>query len=124
MRKIFIAIALVALVALVAGPATAGGKGNGRGGPSRGSLAFSSDHVVVGADYQVAGSGFPANTWVSVGARFGTTYWGSGVTDGSGRFSFTFSAESAGQIVHDAYTQGNNGSWRLATSATATVDAA
>lgn len=38
MRKAFIAVALVAVVALVAGPATAGGKGKGKGGgkPSAG----------------------------------------------------------------------------------------
>ena len=36
MRKTFIAIALLALVALVAGPATAGGRGGGKGKPSSG----------------------------------------------------------------------------------------
>jgi hypothetical protein len=36
MKKTFIAVALVALVALVAGPAAAGGKGNGRGKPGGG----------------------------------------------------------------------------------------
>jgi len=36
MRKVLIAVALVAVVAIVAGPATAGGRGGGKGKPSGG----------------------------------------------------------------------------------------
>jgi hypothetical protein len=120
MKKAFIAVALVTLVALVAGPAAAGGRGNTRGGSS-GTLRFSSDHIVAGSAYQVIGTGFRPNTWVSVGARYGTTYWGSGVTNGNGDFAFTFTAHEAGSIVHDAYEQGNNGRWRLVSTATLTT---
>jgi len=120
MRKMFIVVTLVAVVAIVAGPATASGRGNTRGGSS-GSLRFSSDHVVAGSEYQVIGTGFRPNTWVSVGARYGTTYWGSGVTNGNGDFALTFTAQESGSIVHDAYEQGNNGRWRLMSSATLTT---
>ena len=41
MRKVLIAVALVAVVAIVAGPATAGGRGGGKGKPSGGSSSLS-----------------------------------------------------------------------------------
>jgi hypothetical protein len=47
MRKTFIAIALVAVVALVAGPATAGGKGGGKGRPSKGGGTGTLDIVLL-----------------------------------------------------------------------------
>ncbi len=49
MRKTFIAIALVTVVAIVAGPATAGGRGGGKGKPSGGGTSSLSLVLMDGA---------------------------------------------------------------------------
>lgn len=109
---------------LVAGSAFAAkGGGHTRVGGGGASLAFesSSGAFTAGSQYTVVATGFAANTWVSVGAHYDTTYWGSAVTDASGTARIAFTALSAGQIYHEAYQQGNNGRMRFMTSATLTV---
>jgi hypothetical protein len=120
------AVLSVAVLALVpAALAAQAGKGGGSGAKTTGaSLKFSSPTVVVGQQYQVTGSGFAANTWVTVGAHFpDTTYWASQVTDGSGNLNLTFTATSAGQVYHEAKQLSNNGTTlRPKASATLTVN--
>jgi hypothetical protein len=119
------AVLSVAVLALVpAALAGKGGGGAGSGATTSASLKFSSPTVVVGQQYQVTGSGFAANTWVTVGAHFpDTTYWASQVTDSSGNLNLTFTATSAGQVYHEAQQLSNNGrTLRLKASATLTVN--
>src|SRR5947209_4102201 len=105
---------------LIADPALASRGGKGSAGAS---IAFNpSQGVAVGAQYQVTVSGLRANSWVTVGAYYpDTTWWSSGVTDGNGNFSCTFTATGSGQILHEAKLQGHNGRVRLMASATLTV---
>jgi hypothetical protein len=122
-RSAFAAVLCLAVLVLVpAAVAAQGGKGGGS--KTSASLTFSSPAVVVGQQYQVTGSGFAPNTWVTVGAHFpDTTYWASQVTDGNGTLSLTFTATSAGQVYHEAQQLSNNGTTlRLKASATLTVN--
>jgi hypothetical protein len=121
-RNIALAAVLsVAVLALV--PAAIAAKGGPTSGTTGASLTFSSPTVVVGQTYQVTGSGFAPNTWVTVGAHFpDTTYWASQVSDGTGHISLAFTATSAGQVYHEAQQLSNNGrTLRLKASATLTV---
>jgi hypothetical protein len=123
---------LMTLLAVSAGRAIAA-KHNGSAGGSSASLTFSTSaelsaattaQVTLGSRYYVNGSGFRPNTWVTVGARFGTTYWGSGQTDSSGNITIgPYTADSCGQIVHDAYEM-NQHNGKLAQQASATLDVA
>jgi hypothetical protein len=98
-------------------------QGAPKGSSTGARLQFNPTTGVMGQQYTVTGSGFSANRWVSVGAHFSdTTWWASGQTDGQGRFSFTLTATSAGQIYHEAKEMGSNGRLRLKTSATFTVN--
>jgi hypothetical protein len=113
-------VGLMAGTAFAAKPAAGTGGHTGGGGAS---VAFQSTDgsFTAGSEYTVVASGFPAKTWVSVGAHYDTTYWGSAVTDSSGTARIVFTALSAGQIYHEAYQQGNNGRMRFMTSGTLTV---
>ena len=122
-----LALALIPAAGLAAkggnsdNPNRGGGNGGGGGG-SAATISFNPSPVVVGQQYQVNGSGFRANTWVTVGAHYSDTlWWNSGVTDDQGNVSLTFTATSAGQVYHEAQQMGNNDRLRLATSATLTV---
>ncbi len=123
---VFASIFCIAAFALVpVALAAKGGKGGaGSGGATGASITFSAATVVVGQTYQVTGSGFSPNTWVTVGAHFpDTTYWNSQITTGQGTFSLTFTATSAGQVYHEAQELSNNGTTlRLKASATLTVN--
>jgi hypothetical protein len=120
-KKTLIGIMLVFVLAVV--PAAVG-KGSA-------SIAFSSataaagqasPAVAVGQQYQVNASGFKPNTWVTVGAYYSdTTWWNSGVTDGNGNISLTFTATSAGQIYHVAKEMGSKDALRTRATATLTV---
>jgi hypothetical protein len=118
--------ALVLVVVLVPAALAGKGKGGGGGGGSTGStgasLTFAPAAVSLGQTYQVSGSGFSPNTWVSVGAHYAdTTWWNSAQTDGQGHFSVTFTATTAGQIYHEADQLGNNDRMRFMTGATLSV---
>jgi hypothetical protein len=119
-----IALALLAVVPTAV--AAKGGKSGGGSGSSTGAaIVFDPGTVVVGQQYQVKGSGFRANTWVTVGAHYSdTTWWSYGVTDSQGNISVTFTATSSGQIYHEAKEQGKNGRLRLAAYGTLTVNPA
>jgi hypothetical protein len=118
---------LLVLSVAVAAPAVAerGGKGNGHGGAGGGTgaaIVFDPAQVALGATYQVKGSGFKPNTWVTVGAHYAdTTWWTSGVTDGQGGFSLTMTARSPGEIMHEASEMTRNGQFRFKASASLTV---
>jgi hypothetical protein len=120
------AVALVAAAALIASfsissAVAAPGKG-GSGGATGAVITFDRPEVMVGEAYQVNGSGFRPNTWVTVGAHFAdTTWWNSQITDGSGSFSLAFTATSSGSIHHEAKERGNNGRLRLRATATLTA---
>src|SRR5919108_25835 len=115
-RFVPLAALILVLAVVPAAVAAKGGHGNDA------SIAFSSASVSVGQQYQVNGSGFKPNTWVTVGAHFAdTTWWNSQVTDGQGNFSLAFTASSAGQIYHEAKERGNNGRLRLRASGTLSV---
>jgi hypothetical protein len=121
---LFAAFALISILAVT--PAAVAGKGKGKGtragGSTRATISFSPAQTTVGSQYRVNGSGFRANTWVTVGAYFSdTTWWNSQKTDAAGKFSLLFTATSAGQIYHEAKQQGNGGRLRLMTTATLTV---
>jgi IPT/TIG domain-containing protein len=97
----------------------------GRGGGSGPTLTFEPSTGTVGQTYTVAGSGFRANTWVTVGAQYpDTTWWGSRITDSTGSFRIPFTATGSGQILHEAKEQRSNGSLRLRVSTTLTVNPA
>ena len=124
MRRSIVLFAALALVAvLAASPAAVAGKGKPTPGGSTGpKMTFSPASTTLGSQYRVNGSGFSANTWVSVGAHFSdTTWWGSMKTDGTGKFSLLFNATSRGQIYHEAKEQGRNGRLRLVSTATLSV---
>lgn len=123
-RIAFLAAFLVAALALI--PVALAGKGGsnatGTGGSTGVKITFAPAAVVVGQQYQVNGSGFKPNTWVTVGAHYSdVTWWNSGVTDGQGKISLSFTATSAGQVYHEADQLGNNDRQRLMASATLTV---
>ena len=109
------------VVVLIAGTAFAGGK-SARGGGTGASVWFEPVTTTVGSTYVIAGSGFRANTFVSVGARYAdTTWWPSGPTDSTGSFRFTATARTPGEIVHDVYEKARNG-YRLKLSVILHVD--
>jgi hypothetical protein len=115
--RIVLITAFVLVLTVV--PGALAGKPNTSGA----SLSFNPATVVVGQQYQVNGSGFKPNTWVTVGAHDAdTTWWNSGVTDGQGNISLTFTATSAGQVYHEADQMGNNDRLRFMTGATLTVN--
>ncbi len=122
--RIALTVSIAALVLAVAAipTALAGKGGNTASGSTGASLTFAPAAVSLGQPYQVNGSGFKPNTWVTVGAHFlDTTWWNSAQTDGQGNISLTFKATSAGQVYHEAQQMGNNGRLRLMTGATLTV---
>lgn len=111
---------------LIAGTAL-GAKGGKVGGGARttAALSFSASPVTVGDEYVVTGTGFAANRWVAVGAYYSdTTWWGSAVTDAQGSVRITFTATSSGEVLHEAWEEGRNGSLRLKGSAILTVNPA
>ena len=115
---------VLVLLVLAVVPAAVAGKRTG-GGATEARMSFDPTTAVVGQQYRVNGSGFRANTWVTVGAHFAdTTWWNSQQTDSQGRFSLTFTATSAGQVLHEAKERGNNGRLRLRATATLTVSPA
>lgn len=117
--------ASIALVVLAAVSPAFAGKGRPGGSTTGARVTFDPSSAVVGQQYRVNGTGFRANTWVSVGAHFAdTTWWGSQVTDGQGKFSLVFTATSAGQVLHEAKEMGNNGRLRLRATATLSVSPA
>lgn len=92
-----------------------------RGGRTDVTVTFEPGSSSVGATYVIAGSGFKANSFVSIGARYAdVTWWASGPTDSQGRFSLTLKATTAGAIVHDVYEKARSG-YRLKTSVTLQV---
>jgi len=122
-RIAFIAVLALFLTVVPGAIAGKGGSGSSTSGGSTGaSITFSPATVAVGQTYQVNGSGFKPNTWVTVGAHYSdVTWWNSGITDGQGHISLTFAASSAGQVYHEADQLGNNDRQRLMASATLTV---
>jgi len=124
-RRNIVVLAALALVAVLAvAPAAVAGKGKGApaGGSTGAKISFSSAQTTVGSQYRVNGSGFRANTWVTVGAYFSdTTWWNSQKTDSQGNFSLLFTATSAGQVYHEAKEQAKSGRLRLMATATLTV---
>jgi hypothetical protein len=118
-------LALLAAVALTASMSVASAPAAPRGGSTGPVMSFDRPSVMVGETYVVNGSGFRPNTWVTVGAHYAdTTWWNSQMTDGAGRFSLTFRATSAGNVLHEAKERGNNGRLRLQATATLTAYAA
>jgi len=116
-RLIVVLVLATTLASIATGTAAAA-----RRGATGAKITFDPAQVVQGTQYLVKGTGFSANTWVSVGAYYSdTTWWASGVTDDQGRFSLTLTATRAGQVLHEAYQQGKSGRFRLKTSATLTV---
>jgi hypothetical protein len=116
-RRIAHAVPLVALaLALALVPAAVAAKGGGSSsGPSTGgsgvTFTFDPATVSVGQTYQVHVSGLRANTWTNVGAYYiasDAAYWCSGTTDGAGNFSCPFTAENAGDILHQTYQKTSN----------------
>lgn len=78
MRKIFIMVALVGLIALVAGPATAGG---GKGSRYSGTVWATPNVLHAGDFFTVAGCGYSADLGnVIVGFTGGS--WGSALSTG------------------------------------------
>lgn len=119
-RSFIIVLAMATMLASVATGAAVAARS--AADPNGAKITFDPPTVVVGTQYRVNGSGFRANTWVSVGARYSdTTWWASGLTDDQGNISLTLTATSAGEILHDAYQQGRSGRFRLKTSATLSV---
>jgi hypothetical protein len=119
---VFCVVLITGLMLLVVPAALAGKGGNGAGGATGASIAFAPTTVVVGQQYQVNGTGFKPDTWVTVGAHYAdTTWWNSAKTDAQGRLSLAFTATSAGNIYHEAQQLGNNDRLRLVASATLTV---
>lgn len=119
-RLILVLVLAMTLASIATGTALAT-----RRGSTGARITFDPAQVVEGTQYQVKGTGFGANKWVSVGAYYSdTTWWASGVTDDHGRFSLTLTATRPGQVLHEAYQQGNSGRFRLKTSKTLTVDPA
>ena len=106
---------------LIAGTAFAA-KG-GQRGSSGASISFdTAGDVTVGTSYTVVGSGFRADTWVTVGAHYpDTTWWASGKTDASGSIRLVLTASSAGEILHEAKEVTNSGRLRLMDTATLSV---
>ncbi|MGH9149586.1 MAG: hypothetical protein ACRD0F_04530 [Acidimicrobiales bacterium] len=127
MRLRHLLAALIVPLLLLAAPAAPAlavkGAGGGGNGPSTGAaIVFDRNPVAVGSEYRVSGSGFRANAWVTVGAHFAdATWWTSMVTDAAGTFAYSFTATSAGDVLHEAKEQGRNGSLRLKATATLTV---
>lgn len=128
---VVLSLAVLALALVpTAGFAAKGGNGANptRGGGGGGAtFTFDLTAVVVGQQYQVSVSGLGPNAWVTVGAHFPwpeTAYWCSKWTDNTGNWTCTYTAMAAGDILHDAYQMGNNGSFRLKGSATLTVSSA
>lgn len=117
-----IAALVLALVPVALAAKGGGGKGGGGSTGNGATLSFAPGTVALGQQYQVNGSGFGPNTWVTVGAHYAdTTWWNSAPTDGQGNVSLTFTATSAGQIYHEAKQLGNNDRFRLMAGATLTV---
>ena len=103
--------ALMILSVVVSGSALAAPGGSG----GKSSISFSMNpHAVVGQQYEVRGTGFTPNTWVTVGGYYAdTTWWASGITDGLDTFRLTLTATGTGEILHEAKEQMNNGRLRL-----------
>jgi hypothetical protein len=120
--KLLIAVLVMVIgLGLLAGQTSAAPSSKGAG-PTQAVLQLTPSTVVVGSTYQESGTGFRANTWVTVGAHYdGVVYWSSIKTDGYGRFTITATAEAAGSIFHEAKEQARNGSLRLKATATLTV---
>jgi len=114
-----IAIAALLLTAVPVAFAGRGGNGGGGSGATAANITFAPTSVAVGQQYQVNGSGFRPNAWVTVGAHYAdTTWWNYQMTDGQGKFSLTFTATTAGQIYHEAKEQDNQ---KLRVMATGTL---
>ncbi len=122
-RRFIIVFAMATMLASVAtGAAVAARRA---AGPNGAKITFDPPTVVVGTQYRINGSGFRANTWVSVGAYYSdTTWWASGVTDDQGNISLSLVATRPGEILHEAYQQGRSGRFRLKTTATLSVNPA
>jgi hypothetical protein len=116
---------VLALMLVPVAYAAKGGNTGGGGGSTGARITFDPATAVVGQQYQVHGTGFAPNTWETVGAYYSdTTWWASAVTDGNGNFTVSFSATSAGKVLHEAKEQGNSGRLRLRASAYLTVNPA
>lgn len=112
---IFLALALV--------PVALASKGGGSGGRGP-AITFDPPTAVVGQQYTVHGTGFTPNAWETVGAYYAdTTWWASAIADSHGSFTVTFTATSAGRVLHVEKEQGSNGKLRERASATLTVGA-
>lgn len=118
--RVLLIVAVVGSV-MVAPGAVAAGRVKGRSGHPSASLAFDPNPAVAGAQYQVNGSGFRPNTWITVGAHYDTVYWTAVITDSSGSFSLTTTAAAPGEILHEAKQQTKSGRLRLMATATLTV---
>ncbi len=125
-RTVSLAALVVALAVSPVAIAARGGNGNGASisfSSAGASTSSSATALSVGQQYQVNGSGFKPNTWVTVGAHYSDmTWWNSGITDSQGNFSFTFNATSSGQIYHEAKEMQNNDSFRVRAEATLSVN--
>ena len=97
--------------------------GNVATGATVATLTLAPNPVGTDSGYVVTGSGFKPNTFVTVGIREpDEEWWQPATTDGSGSFSFTWTADSLpGSVVHDAYQPKNSGRYELMASATLTV---
>lgn len=116
-------VMIVALLGTVLGTLTFASPNVNKSGKLNGSIIFSENPVPAGTNYKITGSGFRANTWVTVGVDYSptdTVYWHSGISDSNGTITLDMPARYPGNIPHKAYEQTNSG-MRLKAANTITI---